>query len=209
MLNLSLSLSLSLSLCAPSAAPDGKPLNLLHQLPLRSCFYMRQLQLANHDTHFSLDTADPLTGIKQANKLLCPDSCNGQHSSYSFFPICDWVGNWPQSVIPSSSSSASSSSPLLSSYSPLQQQKANAQKPKQKQHNTHSSHTSLFPISSFERSCSIFFLIIILTHLLILLPLSLSLSLFPAKRLSFCWREFVLPEVWVFFQRTIDGWVWV
>ncbi len=63
----SLSLSLSLSLSHPSAAPDGKPLNLLHQLPLRSCFYMRQLQLANHETHFSLGTADPLTGIKQAS----------------------------------------------------------------------------------------------------------------------------------------------
>ncbi|CAM6010849.1 unnamed protein product [Sphagnum balticum] len=28
---------------------------------------MRQLQLANHETHFSLGTADPLTGIKQAS----------------------------------------------------------------------------------------------------------------------------------------------
>jgi hypothetical protein len=28
---------------------------------------MRQIQLANHETHFSLGTADPLTGIKQAS----------------------------------------------------------------------------------------------------------------------------------------------
>ncbi len=36
-------------------------------------------------------------------------------------------------------------------------------------------------------------------------PPSLSLvSLLPAKCLSFCWREFVRPEVSVFFQRTIE-----
>lgn len=144
-------------------------------------------ELLLHETTSACKPWDPFqpghsrpTYWNQASKLLRPDSCNGEHSSYSFFPICDWVGNWPHSVIPSSSSSASSS-PLLSSYSPLQQQKANSQKQKQKRHNTHSLHTSLLPISSFERSCSSFFLIIILTNLLIPLRLSLLSLCFPRR----------------------------